>query len=557
MTSSGLRTVPDDAQDLPGPSDAELIAAVRGGDTDAYGELYQRHCAAAYGLARQLASSPSGADDLVAEAFAKVLESLRNGRGPDSAFRAYLLTTLRHGLYDSTRKDKRLSFSDDLTAVDPGTPFVDTPMRDLEASLVARAFAALPERWQTVLWHTEIEGQRPADVAPLLGLTANGAAALAYRAREGLRQAYLQAHLAESAEDDCRYTVERLGAWARDGLAKREKAKVQEHLHGCARCSALSGELVDVNSGLRAIIAPLVLGAPFVAGYLASLDAGAGGAGGASPSAPSAPGGSTPQSGGAAGGETAGGSNRSRSRIGVLVAAAVALLIAGIAGVAFAVSRPDGDESPTSGRRPILATEPPVAGTSPSPTAVGPSPGPAASTAPGTSISATPVPATSIPATSAPVTSAPAPTPTPESSAPEPEPPPAPTDLPTSADVPVQGVAEPAPPASPQLAPLTVAVSLNYIGLGQLGQSGVLSGAVGQTPQVRLLEPLPPGWSASILGPCLEGAGATTVCTMPGAQGLSALTVQLTPPPRPAGGPVSVTIGLFAEAGDAAPVDSF
>ena len=58
--------------------------------------------------------------------------------------------------------------------------------------MIARAFASLPERWQAVLWHTEIEGARPADVAPLLGLTANGVAALAYRAREGLRQAYLQ-----------------------------------------------------------------------------------------------------------------------------------------------------------------------------------------------------------------------------------------------------------------------------------------------------------------------------------------------------------------------------
>jgi len=39
-----------------------------------------------------------------------------------------------------------------------------------------------------VLWHTEIEGARPAEVAALLGLTANGVAALAYRAPEGLRQ---------------------------------------------------------------------------------------------------------------------------------------------------------------------------------------------------------------------------------------------------------------------------------------------------------------------------------------------------------------------------------
>jgi hypothetical protein len=35
--------------------------------------------------------------------------------------------------------------------------------------MIARAFAPLPERWRAVLWHTEIEGARPADVARCSG----------------------------------------------------------------------------------------------------------------------------------------------------------------------------------------------------------------------------------------------------------------------------------------------------------------------------------------------------------------------------------------------------
>jgi hypothetical protein len=38
----------------------------------------------------------------------------------------------------------------------------------------------------------------------LLGLSANSVAALAYRAREGLRQAYLQMHLSGAVRDECR-----------------------------------------------------------------------------------------------------------------------------------------------------------------------------------------------------------------------------------------------------------------------------------------------------------------------------------------------------------------
>jgi RNA polymerase sigma factor (sigma-70 family) len=255
------------------PSDAELLTAVRGGDLEAYGELYQRHVMAARHLARQLTPSPAEVDDLVSEAFAKVLDTLQAGGGPDSAFRAYLLTTVRNARYDRARRERKLELSDDMTRHDPGVPWVDTAVAGLEASLAARAFARLPERWQTVLWHTEVERETPAQVAPLLGLTPNGVAALAYRAREGLRQAYLQEHLADVAGEGCRYTVERLGAWARDGLSKREQDRVEEHLAGCGRCRLLAAELEEVNGGLRGILAPLLLGAPLAAAYLASSSA--------------------------------------------------------------------------------------------------------------------------------------------------------------------------------------------------------------------------------------------------------------------------------------------
>src|SRR5262249_15000983 len=155
------------------------------------------------------------------------------GRGPDSAFRAYLLTALRHTAYDKTRRDRKVELSEDVETVNGvssaavSVPFTDTAVAGLERSLAAQAFARLPERWQAVLWHTEIEDQSPAKVAPILGLTPNGVSALAYRAREGLKQAYLQVHLAQTTEQRCRTTTDRLGAYTRDGLAKREKAQVE------------------------------------------------------------------------------------------------------------------------------------------------------------------------------------------------------------------------------------------------------------------------------------------------------------------------------------------
>ena len=242
-----------------GAADAELISAVRGGEVDAYGELFDRHVAAARRLARQLVP-PADADDLVSEAFAKVLSLLQRGAGPDLAFRAYLLTAIRRLHVDRIRANARVQPTDDLEPFDPGVPFRDTAVEGFENAAAAKAFASLPERWQAVLWHTEVEGQKPAEVAVLLGMSANSVSALAYRAREGLRQAFLTMHLQELEDDTCAWTHQNLGAYVRNGISRRDAAKVEHHLTECRRCSALYLELTEVNSNLSGLLAPLLLG---------------------------------------------------------------------------------------------------------------------------------------------------------------------------------------------------------------------------------------------------------------------------------------------------------
>ena len=256
------------------PSDAELISAVRGGDVDAYGELFARHVGSARRLARQLVSGPD-VDDLVSEAFAKTLVVLQRGGGPDLAFRAYLLTAVRRLHVDRIRATSRLHHTDDLTPFDPGVPFRDTAVEGFENATAARAFASLPERWQLVLWHTEVEGQKPAEIAPLLGLSANSVSALAYRAREGLRQAFLSMHAQDTVDASCAWAQEHLGSYVRGGLSRRDSTRVEAHLEECRRCAAVYLELTEINSGLSGLLAPLLLGGA-AAAYLGSVAAGAG-----------------------------------------------------------------------------------------------------------------------------------------------------------------------------------------------------------------------------------------------------------------------------------------
>ncbi|ODA91236.1 hypothetical protein ATY41_00600 [Leifsonia xyli subsp. xyli] len=117
---------------------------------------------------------------------------------------------------------------------------------------------------------------KPAAVAPLLRMSASAVAALAYRAREGLRQAWVQAHIASSPEDsECRWATDRLGAYARNGLGKRDTAKIESHLADCARCAIVAEEAKDAGSRLALVLLPLAVGVGGTAAYTAWAQTGA------------------------------------------------------------------------------------------------------------------------------------------------------------------------------------------------------------------------------------------------------------------------------------------
>ena len=238
------------------PSDADLIAAVRLGDTDAYGQLYERHLPAAKRAASCLAKDAAAREDLVADAFARVLSALRAGNGPLRDFRPYLLVTLRNTAISIARTTSESLYAEVPDLV--GDSAVGDPVLERwHASAAADAFASLPERWRMVLWHTEIEGESPATIAKRLGLSPNSVAALAYRAREGLRQAYLRAHLSAVEESDCRATVTKLAGWVRNSgpLGRR----TSRHLASCSDCRGRADTLASVNNELRASVLPVLL----------------------------------------------------------------------------------------------------------------------------------------------------------------------------------------------------------------------------------------------------------------------------------------------------------
>jgi len=260
--------------------DQALLDRLRAGDDSAFGLLFSRHADAVRRFAMQQVRDATEADDLTAEAFFRVLQAVRRGNGPTDHVRTYLLTVARRVSWEWSARRRDVPV-DDAELDRRAEPYTDNSSRLAESTLISQAFSSLPERWRTVLWQVEVEGERPAVVAPNFGLSANATAALARRARDGLRAAYLQAHLTEGiGATACRSVREKLGGYTAGTVKGLEGRRIRAHLRGCDQCKSLQGELREVCSALRAhagVLVPLVsLGATAaVAGHVAGSGFGA------------------------------------------------------------------------------------------------------------------------------------------------------------------------------------------------------------------------------------------------------------------------------------------
>jgi RNA polymerase sigma factor (sigma-70 family) len=317
-------------------SDETLIGQMRKGDREAYAELWRRHFRVGLRAARSF-DHLEDPEDLVAEAFTRIFLALQEGNGPTVSFRPYLYTTIRNLALRRVRDLAAVQDVDLDTIVAPDTE--DSEVENaLDKSLTVSAFRALPERWQTVLWYTEVERMTPVQAGTLLGLTANATSALAFRARAALRAAWLQAHVADDTLDEgCRNALKHLGEYTQGTLSRREAQRVRDHLDTCTRCGIIAGEVDHVAGRLAIIMLPLVLGgaAALAFGHALAGAAGAGANAAAASSVPAIPPAPSPATAGAAASTTtaAGSSAASFTTIALIAAGAVVVVGAGVVGI--------------------------------------------------------------------------------------------------------------------------------------------------------------------------------------------------------------------------------
>ncbi|MFF6992295.1 sigma-70 family RNA polymerase sigma factor [Streptomyces sp. NPDC010273] len=488
-------------------ADASLIERMRAGDDTAYEELYRRHADAVRRYARTCCRDAHTADDLTAEVFARMLQAVRGGSGPEHAVRAYLLTSVRRVAANWTKSAKREQLVDDFAVFAAQSARVsevsddDTldlgadvrAMHEAEQSMAMRAFRSLPERWQAVLWHTEVEDESPSEVATLFGLDANGTRVLASRAREGLKQAYLQAHVSATLTDDeeCARYADQLGTYARRRLRTRAERGLRKHLEECSKCRLAALQIEEVASGIPAVVPVAVIGWFGAAGYAKAValiaggaSAGAAGAAGAAAAAGGSSSGGA-GAGGAAASEGLGAPVKAGIAAGVVATAAAAAIALALAGSTHTpAKKPEAKPAPSSS--PVAKPEstpptPPKKQPGPEPAVLRPDPTP------------TPTPK-------------PTPRPTP-SRTPKPTPPPKPTPRPTPKPTPTP---TPTPPPAPTIFQVS---ELSYDVSGD-----------GTTPEIRLGGS---SWVWQRYGVSIGGARYTHGATV---HGRSSVTIDLNRP---------------------------
>lgn len=159
---------------------ADLVAAVRSGDHDAFGRLYRLFSPLVHGVL--LARVPfDEVDDLVQDVFVTALDRLGALRDT-SSFGPWVAAIARNRAMDFHRNRPR---TEDLTEDIPATGLGH---RDPEADRALAAIRALPEAYRETLVFRLVEGMTGPEIARRTGLTEGSVRVNLHRGMKLLRE---------------------------------------------------------------------------------------------------------------------------------------------------------------------------------------------------------------------------------------------------------------------------------------------------------------------------------------------------------------------------------
>lgn len=180
-------------KDMPAWQDSdesELIEIAKGGEADAFGELYRRYAKIVFRFIYANLNDRFDAEDLTEEVFLRAWRSLSKYRQKGVPFLAYLFKIARNVLIDFYRRAGRsgghMSIEDKQITdfnPDPG----ETAILNIEHQEIRNTLTELREDYRTVLVLRFLSGLSPEETGAVMGRTPGAVRILQHRALSALR----------------------------------------------------------------------------------------------------------------------------------------------------------------------------------------------------------------------------------------------------------------------------------------------------------------------------------------------------------------------------------
>ena len=239
-----------------GAPDGVLVQEAAAGSGAAFATLYDRYETPVYNYCLRLLNSADDAADATQEAFVGVLRRLQADDAPVLDFAAYLYTAARHESYAVMRRRDRSRPTDSVpeepnraVAVE-SDPERSALLRDAQEEVRA-ANALLAPRHREVLALREVGGRSYEEIGAILGISANAAAQLLWRARSNLRDELRIGAVASvtATSEDCERAQLLIGM-REDGetLEEVDDRWLDEHLDECGSCRASRAMLIELGA---------------------------------------------------------------------------------------------------------------------------------------------------------------------------------------------------------------------------------------------------------------------------------------------------------------------
>lgn len=235
-------------------SDHQLLQAVRSAEHTAYSELLVRHGEAASRLA--VITQPAAAERTASLAFTEAHNRILTSTTPVEFFRRSLLESvceLADPAWYEKQGDRQLD--DELAA-----------QLSCSVPVLQGAFDSLPEAWQLLLWHTDVEGDTAQDIAKFTGNSTAKNAEHTGTARLALHRAYVD-HRAKDLASNCRVMAQRLTGYVHRSLTSRQTDEVGKHLESCLPCTGVKLELQSIHAAFPYAVTIAVLGPAGISYY--------------------------------------------------------------------------------------------------------------------------------------------------------------------------------------------------------------------------------------------------------------------------------------------------